>query len=55
LNPIEEMTKLFSKLYDANNQITIPYFYYEVEEISVNQKILNAKTPFNQESFTKNL
>jgi len=51
-NPIEELINLFSKLYDANNQVTIPYFYYEVEEFNVNQKILNSKIPFNQEDLT---
>lgn len=53
-NPIEEINKLFSKLYDTNNQITIPYFYYEVEELSIDQKTINNKIPFNEEEFKNN-
>lgn len=54
VNPIEELNKLFSKLYDANNQITIPYFYYEVEELSPTQKSLNNKIPFDTDEFKEN-
>jgi len=53
-NPIEEINKLFSKLYDTNNQITIPYFYYEVEELNPNQKTLNSKIPFNEDELKEN-
>ena len=30
-NSIQELSKLLSKIYDSNNRITIPYFYYEVD------------------------
>jgi len=53
-NPIEEINKLFSKLYDTNNQITIPYFYYETEELSTNQKTINSKIPFDEEELKNN-
>ncbi len=53
-NPIEEINKLFSKLYDTNNQITIPYFYYEVEDINSNNKTLNSKIPFNPDDLKEN-
>jgi acetylornithine deacetylase/succinyl-diaminopimelate desuccinylase-like protein len=53
-NPIEEMNKLLAKIYDTNNQITIPYFYYEVEDLNSNQKTLNSKIPFDEDEFKNN-
>jgi len=53
-NAIEEINNLLSKLYDINNQITIPYFYYNVQEISEIQKALNEQIPFDQESLKTN-
>ncbi len=49
-NAIEELNKLFSKLHDINNQVTIPYFYYEAEEVSAIQKTINKQIPFNSSS-----
>lgn len=48
-NPACEWAKLISKLYDINNQINIPYFYYEVEDISANEKTINWRVPFDKE------
>lgn len=48
-NSAHEVWKLLSKLYDSNSQITIPYFYYEVENISVNEKTINSRIPFDNE------
>jgi hypothetical protein len=48
------MNKLLAKIYDTNNQITIPYFYYEVEDLSSNQKTLNSKIPFDEDEFKNN-
>lgn len=55
INPAIEWWKLISKLHDSSNQITIPYFYYEVEWISANEKTINWRIPFDKESLIKNL
>lgn len=49
VNPALEWAKLVSKLYGINNQIAIPYFYYEVEEISANEKTINGRIPFDKD------
>ncbi len=53
-NAIEELNKLLSKLYDTNNKITIPYFYYEVDDLSTTQKSLNKKIPFDKNQLEEN-
>ncbi len=52
-NSAQELNKLLWKLYDINNKITIPYFYYDTEDININQKSINRKIPFNQEKIKK--
>ena len=42
-NAIHEMNKLLAKLYDMNHHITIPYFYYDVQEIPFDVLIKNKK------------
>ena len=42
-------------MYGLNNQISIPYFYYEVEEVSANQKTVNWRIPFGQDERLENL
>jgi hypothetical protein len=42
-------------LHGLNNQISIPYFYYEVEEVSANQKTVNGRIPFDQDKWLENL
>jgi len=42
-NAIHEMNKILSKLYDINNKITIPYFYYDVEDVSFDVLVKNKK------------
>ena len=37
------MNKILSKLYDMNNKITIPYFYYDVEEVETEILIKNKR------------
>ncbi|HKL44398.1 MAG TPA: M20/M25/M40 family metallo-hydrolase, partial [Candidatus Absconditabacterales bacterium] len=53
-NAIEELNKLLSKLYDTNNKITIPYFYYEVEDLSALQLSPNKKIPFDKNQLEEN-
>lgn len=54
-NPALEWAKLISKLYGLNNQISIPYFYYEVEEVSANQKTINWRIQFGHDERLENL
>ncbi len=42
-NAIHEMNKIFGKLYDMNNKITIPYFYYDVEDIDPQVLVKNKR------------
>lgn len=49
VNPVFEWARFVSKLYGLNNQISIPYFYYEIEEITANQKTMNWRIPFDSD------
>ena len=42
-------------MYDSSNQITIPYFYYEVDWISANEKTMNWRIPFDKETLMEKL
>ena len=42
-NAIHEMNSILSKLYDTHNRITIPYFYYDVEEVAFDILVKNKK------------
>jgi len=48
-NPIHDLSRLLSKIYDSNGRITIPYFYYEMDDLTANEKTLNARFPFDKE------
>jgi len=37
------MNKILGKLYDINNKITIPYFYYDVEDIQPETLVKNKR------------
>lgn len=52
-NAIQEMSKLLSKLYGWNQQINIPYFYYEVEDIPFNNILNNKKIDYDRDNFKK--
>lgn len=54
-NPAVEWSKLVSKLYDINNNVNIPYFYYEVENISANEKTINWRIWFDKEKLFEDL
>ncbi len=54
-NAIHETCKLLSKIHWANNQINIPYFYYDVEEIPFNTVINNKKIEFEIDKVQKEL
>ncbi len=42
-NAVHEMNKILAKLYDINNKITIPYFYYDVEDVAFDVLVKNKK------------
>ena len=54
-NVLNESISLFSKLYDINWNITIPYFYYDVEKISANEKTMNWRIKYDMDSLQEKL
>jgi hypothetical protein len=50
---VHELIKIINQLYDTNHRITIPYFYYDVEDIEIDVLVKNKKIKFNQEKFTQ--
>lgn len=54
-NAIHEACKLLSKIHWGNNQINIPYFYYDVEEIPFNTILSNKKIEFEIDKIQKEL
>ena len=54
-NPINVLTKMIASLHDENNHITIPGFYDNVEELSLEERAEMAKAPFSLENYKKAL
>lgn len=54
-NPINILTKMIASLHDENKHITIPGFYDDVEELSVEERAKMAEAPFSKEAYTKAL
>ena len=54
-NPINVLTKMIASLHDENNHITIPGFYDNVEELSLEERAEMAKAPFSLENYEKAL
>ena len=54
-NPINILCKLIASCHDENNHITIPAFYDDVQELSIEERNEMAKAPFNLEDFKKGL
>ncbi len=50
-NPINILTKMIASLHDENNHITIPGFYDNVEELSLEERAEMAKAPFSLENY----
>lgn len=48
-NAIHELSLLLSRLYDINNRVTIPYFYYDVEPVPIPIYLKNKRLKFNSE------
>ena len=54
-NPINILSKMIASLHDENNHITIPGFYDNVEELSLEERAEMAKAPFDIEEYKKAL
>ena len=54
-NPINVLTKMIASLHDENNHITIPGFYDNVEELSLQERAEMAKAPFSLDNYKKAL
>jgi acetylornithine deacetylase/succinyl-diaminopimelate desuccinylase-like protein len=54
-NPANVLSKMIASLHDENNHITIPGFYDNVEELSLEERAEMAKAPFNLENYKKAL
>ena len=50
-NPINILTKMIASLHDENNQITIPGFYDDVEELSTAERADFKNIPFSLENY----
>jgi acetylornithine deacetylase/succinyl-diaminopimelate desuccinylase-like protein len=48
-NALHEMTKLLSGIYNPQHMVTIPYFYYGVDDVDATTLENNAKIPFAAE------
>jgi acetylornithine deacetylase/succinyl-diaminopimelate desuccinylase-like protein len=54
-NPLNVLCEMIAKLRDENHRITIPGFYDDVEELSMEERTEMAKAPFNEEDFKKSI
>jgi len=54
-NPINILTKMIASLHDENNHITIPGFYDNVEDLSLEERAEMGKAPFSLEDYKKAL
>ncbi len=54
-NPANILCKMIASLHDENNHITIPGFYDDVEELSLEQRAEMAKRPFSMDAYKKYL
>ncbi len=54
-NPINVLTKMIASLHDENNHITIPGFYADVVELSIEERAEMAKAPYSEEKYLKAL
>ncbi len=54
-NPINILTKMIASLQDEDNRITIPGFYDNVEELSLEERAKMAEAPFDVEAYKKSI
>ena len=50
-NPINILTQMIASLHDQQNKITIPGFYDEAEELSMDERAEMAKAPFDLKAY----
>ncbi len=54
-NPITILSQMIASCHDDNNHITIPGFYDDVEEASVEERELMSKAPYDEKEYKKEL
>lgn len=54
-NPINILAKMISQLQDENFKITVPGFYDDVLEVSMEERELMAKAPFNLDEYKQSI
>ena len=54
-NPINILTKMIASLHDENNHITVPGFYDNVADLSLEERAEMAKAPFDVENYKKSI
>tara|TARA_B110000238_G_scaffold196997_1_gene238741 strand:+ start:720 stop:2108 length:1389 start_codon:yes stop_codon:yes gene_type:complete len=54
-NPINILTKMIASLHDGNNHITVPGFYDNVADLSLEERAEMAKAPFDVENYKKSI
>jgi len=54
-NPITVLCKMIASCHDENNHITIPEFYDDVQDLSLEERKELAKAPFDLNAFKKDL
>lgn len=54
-NPATILCRLIASLHDENNQITIPGFYEDVVELSLDERAALNKAPFDLEEYKRDL
>ena len=52
-NPINTLCRLIADITDTDGRITIPSFYDDVEELSVTEKEMLSKVPFDEDNYKK--
>jgi acetylornithine deacetylase/succinyl-diaminopimelate desuccinylase-like protein len=54
-NPINVLAKMIASLHDENNHITIPGFYADVVDLSLEERAEMAKAPYSEAAYKKAL
>ncbi|MDA9092474.1 dipeptidase [Polaribacter sp.] len=54
-NPINILTKMIASLHDKKNHITVPGFYDNVADLSLEERAKMAKAPFDLENYKKSI
>ena len=54
-NPINILTKMIASLHDKDNHITIPGFYDNVDELSLEERAKMGEAPFSLDAYKKSI